>query len=102
MSSSHDPHISGQCHPMPNATASERPQDGPGRGRSDSGTASTSEALLGTNVNPGNGIPAPLPIPGRNGIPIYAIVHGACRKWWTGTERSHCGGCHELFSGLTA
>ena len=35
-------------------------------------------------------------------IPKNAIVHGACGRWWTGVERSHCGGCHETFTGLTA
>lgn len=30
------------------------------------------------------------------------ITHGQCGKWWTGAERSHCGGCHEMFSSLTA
>jgi hypothetical protein len=43
-----------------------------------------------------------LPIPGENGVPKNAIVHGSCQKWWTGNERSHCGGCHELYSSLTA
>jgi hypothetical protein len=44
----------------------------------------------------------PLPIPGRNGIPKNAIVHGACGSWWTGAERSHCGSCHLTYSSLTA
>lgn len=43
----------------------------------------------------------PLPIPGSDGIPENAIVHG-CGAWWTGTERSHCGGCHLTFSSLSA
>jgi hypothetical protein len=43
----------------------------------------------------------PLPIPGRDGIPENAIVHG-CGAWWTGAERSHCGGCHITLSSLTA
>lgn len=30
------------------------------------------------------------------------ITHGQCGKWWTGAGRSHCGGCHETFSSLTA
>lgn len=42
-----------------------------------------------------------LPIPGRDGIPENAIVH-TCGAWWTGNERSHCGGCHETFSSLTS
>ncbi|MEU4133626.1 FDXHR family putative zinc-binding protein [Streptomyces wuyuanensis] len=40
--------------------------------------------------------------PNTSQIPKNAIVHGACGRWWTGTERSHCGGCHETFTGLTA
>ncbi|WP_405673171.1 hypothetical protein [Streptomyces sp. NBC_01530] len=43
-----------------------------------------------------------LPIPGENGVPKNAIVHGSCRSWWTGNERSHCGGCHLTYSSLTA
>ncbi|QCX81203.1 hypothetical protein C9F11_38100 [Streptomyces sp. YIM 121038] len=43
-----------------------------------------------------------LPIPGSDGIPKNAIVHGACGSWWTGAERSHCGGCCRTFSSLTA
>ena len=42
-----------------------------------------------------------LPIPGRDGIPENAIVHG-CGAWWTGNERSHCGGCHITLTSLTA
>jgi hypothetical protein len=42
-----------------------------------------------------------LPIPGRDGIPENAIIHG-CGAWWTGNERSHCGGCHLTFSSLTS
>lgn len=30
------------------------------------------------------------------------IWHGACGQWWTGTQTSHCGGCHRNFAGLTA
>lgn len=44
----------------------------------------------------------PLPIPGLNGIPKNAIVHGACGSWWTGNERSHCGGCCRTYSSLTS
>lgn len=43
-----------------------------------------------------------MPVPGENGIPRGAIVHGACGKWWCGRERAHCGGCCETFSALTA
>lgn len=43
-----------------------------------------------------------LPTPGKNGIPKNAIVHGACGAWWSGEERSHCGGCHVTLTGLTA
>lgn len=43
-----------------------------------------------------------LPIPGFDGVPKNAIVHGACGSWWTGAERSHCGGCDQTFTGLTA
>jgi hypothetical protein len=43
----------------------------------------------------------PLPRPGIDGIPANAIVH-SCGAWWTGTERSHCGGCHLTMSSLTA
>lgn len=43
-----------------------------------------------------------LPIPGENGVPKNAIVHGACERWWTGNERSHCGGCHLTLTSLTA
>ena len=42
------------------------------------------------------------PPPTPDQIPPNAITHGACKRWWTGAERSHCGGCHELFSSLTA
>jgi hypothetical protein len=41
------------------------------------------------------------PRPGSEGVPENAIVH-SCGAWWTGTERSHCGGCHRTFSCLTA
>lgn len=34
--------------------------------------------------------------------PANAITHGACGQWWTGAERSHCGGCHITLSSLTA
>lgn len=34
--------------------------------------------------------------------PANAILHGACKQWWTGAERSHCGGCCRTFSSLTA
>lgn len=34
--------------------------------------------------------------------PANAITHGACGQWWTGTERSHCGGCHLTFTSLTS
>ena len=37
-----------------------------------------------------------------DGIPKNAIWHGQCKRWWTGEERSHCGGCHITLSGLTA
>ena len=43
-----------------------------------------------------------LPIPGTGDIPKNAIVHGACRRWWTGAERSHASCCHETFSSLSA
>lgn len=43
-----------------------------------------------------------LPIPGRDGVPKNAIVHGACGSWWTGEERSHCGGCCRTFTALTS
>jgi hypothetical protein len=32
--------------------------------------------------------------------PPKAITHGRCGRWWTGAERSHCGGCCETFSSL--
>lgn len=35
-------------------------------------------------------------------IPASAIRRGQCNSWWTGTERSHCGGCCLTFSSLTA
>jgi hypothetical protein len=35
-------------------------------------------------------------------IPPNAIRHGACGQWWTGAERSHCGGCHLTFTSLTS
>ena len=38
------------------------------------------------------------PIPA---IPANAITH-SCGAWWTGGERSHCGGCHLTFTSLTA
>ena len=34
--------------------------------------------------------------------PANAIRHGACKQWWTGAERSHCGGCHRTFTSLTS
>lgn len=34
--------------------------------------------------------------------PASAIVHGACGSWWTGAERSHCGGCCKTFTSLTS
>jgi hypothetical protein len=34
-------------------------------------------------------------------VPKDAIRHG-CGAWWTGGERSHCGGCHLTFSSQTA
>ncbi|MFJ4808529.1 FDXHR family putative zinc-binding protein [Streptomyces longwoodensis] len=34
-------------------------------------------------------------------IPKNAIWHG-CGNWWTGEERSHCGGCHQTFTSLTS
>lgn len=37
-----------------------------------------------------------------NGIPKDAIWHGVCKSWWTGAERSHCGGCHLIYSSLTS
>jgi hypothetical protein len=40
----------------------------------------------------------PTPAP----IPANAIRHGQCGSWWTGAERSHCGGCHATFSSLTS
>jgi len=43
-----------------------------------------------------------LPIPGIDGIPKNAIVHGACQQWWTGAERSHASCCHRTFSSLSA
>jgi hypothetical protein len=42
-----------------------------------------------------------LPKPGFDGVPLNAIVH-SCGAWWTGAERSHCGGCHLTFSSLTS
>ena len=44
----------------------------------------------------------PLPIPGVDGIPKNAIVHGACGSWWTGNERSHASCCCQTFSSLTS
>lgn len=29
-----------------------------------------------------------------------SITCGGCDNTWTGVSRCHCGGCHELFSGL--
>ena len=43
----------------------------------------------------------PLPIPGVGDVPKNAIVH-SCGSWWTGNERSHCGGCHATFTSLTS
>lgn len=34
--------------------------------------------------------------------PKTATRHGACGRWWTGAERSHCGGCHQTFTGMSA
>lgn len=34
--------------------------------------------------------------------PKNAIFHAKCGKWWTGTLTSHCSGCCETFTGLTA
>lgn len=31
-------------------------------------------------------------------LPVNAIRHPACGKWWTGLSRSHCPACHETFS----
>jgi hypothetical protein len=42
------------------------------------------------------------PIPGSDGIPANAIVHGACGSWWTGNERSHASCCCRTFSSLSA
>lgn len=42
------------------------------------------------------------PIPGCDGIPANAIVHGACKQWWTGNERSHASCCCRTFSSLSA
>lgn len=83
-------------------TEATEAHNGPADPRTANGTPDTPEALLATNASAGNGHPAALPIPGRNGIPAQAIVHGACRKWWTGNERSHASCCHETFSSLTA
>lgn len=30
------------------------------------------------------------------------ITHAACGKQWTGLSTSHCGGCHETFTGISA
>ncbi|MEH0542962.1 hypothetical protein QA802_07735 [Streptomyces sp. B21-105] len=35
-------------------------------------------------------------------LPPNAIRHGQCGAWWTGAERSHCGGCHLTYSSLTS
>ena len=35
-------------------------------------------------------------------LPKNAIRHGACGRWWTGTERSHASCCHRTFSSLSA
>lgn len=70
--------------------------------RTPNGTLPSPEVLLTNSLGAANGNPAPLPIPGRNGIPINAIVHGACRSWWTGGERSHCGGCCRTYTSLSA
>jgi hypothetical protein len=43
-----------------------------------------------------------LPTPGCDGIPANAIVHGACKQWWTGNERSHASCCCRTFTSLTA
>lgn len=44
-----------------------------------------------------------LPRPGRDGLPLNAIVH-SCGSWWTGTRRVHCpaDNCHRTFSSETA
>jgi hypothetical protein len=47
-------------------------------------------------------IPVDTETPTPNPIPPNAIRHGACKRWWTGAERSHCGGCCRTFSSLTA
>lgn len=64
----------------------------------DNSPHSAPQALLGRSQNPGNGNSAATVTP-----PPTAIWHGACGKWWTGGERaSHCAGCCETFSSLTA
>ena len=52
------------------------------------------QTLLAQSLEAGNGIPAERP--------AWAVSHGACGKWWTGNDRSHCGACHLLFSSLSA
>jgi hypothetical protein len=79
-----------------------QPVDGPAGPPTANGTPDARQALLATITTPGNGKPASPPIPGRNDIPAYAIVHGACGQWWTGLSRSHCPACHRTFSGETA
>ena len=31
-------------------------------------------------------------------LPVTAIVHAACGRWWTGVSRAHCPACCETFS----
>lgn len=33
---------------------------------------------------------------------ITLISCGRCKSKWTGAVRSHCGGCHRTFAGITA
>jgi hypothetical protein len=79
-----------------------QPVDGPAGPPTANGTPDARQALLATITTPGNGIPAERPTPGRDGIPAYAITHGACDSWWTGLSRSHCASCCRTFSGETA
>lgn len=60
------------------------------------GTREASEALLTQTLGAGNGNPA------ETRPPANAIWHGECGRWWTGNERSHCSGCHETYSSLSA
>lgn len=86
----------------PNAPLVTEPANATAAPRTGEGTREASRALPATNVTAGNGNSAPHPIPGRDGIPVNAIVHGACGQWWTGLSRAHCPACHHTFSSDSA